>query len=304
MSCPVRLPVLRLVTFALLLAAALPGCAALPDPATRRAAALTMAAAHGLSPLAPADTRLPVLALGRNGPGEDLIVYIEGDGLAFLNRTTPSPDPTPLTPLALRLAVLDPAPKLVYLGRPCQYAAPLPAGCRPALWTDARFGSEALAALDQALTAAKQTMGARRLHLVGYSGGGGVAVLLAASRDDVAEIVTVAGNLDTAAFAAWHRVTPMTASANPMAAALSVARLPQVHISGGDDRICPPFLAAAFLDRLGRPPWASQVILPGVTHARGFEAAWPHLLDRIRRQSRAASASTGDDGVASPSKME
>ena len=112
-----------------------------------------------------------------------------------------------------------------------------------------------------------------------------MVVLLAAKRNDVADLVTVAGNLDTAAFAAWHHVTPLAASANPLEAAPAVARLPQVHVSGGDDPICPPFLADAFMARLGRPPWARQVILPGVSHHQGFEAAWPDLLARIRRDN-------------------
>ena len=310
MSRPARLS-LPLVGMFALLAAAFVGCARLPDPAVRRQAALALAARGGLAPLPPAHARLPVLALGRDGPGEDLTVYIEGDGLAFLNRTTPSPDPTPLSPLALTLALADPAPKLAYLGRPCQYAAPLPAACRPDLWTAARFGVEDLAALDLALDAAKEALGARRLHLVGYSGGGGMAVLLAARRDDVVDLVTVAGNLDTRAFVAWHKVSPMTGSANPMDAAAAVSRLPQVHVSGGADRICPPFLAEAFLAKEGTPSRASRLVLPGVTHYHGYETAWPTVLGRIRQRLRLAAATghagvapSGEDGVASASKME
>lgn len=44
---------------------------------------------------------------GKPGP---LFVYIEGDGLAYLDARTPSTDPTPADPLALRLAAADPGP--------------------------------------------------------------------------------------------------------------------------------------------------------------------------------------------------
>jgi pimeloyl-ACP methyl ester carboxylesterase len=277
------LPLALAVGLALLLA----GCAGLPDPSARRQTALEVATAHGLARLPACRAALPVLVLGRDGPGTDLVVYIEGDGLAFLNRTTPSPDSTPVQALALHLALLDPAPKVVYLGRPCQYASPLPPVCRQALWTGARFGPQAVAALSAALSAAKEATGARRLHLIGYSGGGAMAVLLAAGRDDVADIVTVAGNLDTAAWTAWHHITPLSASANPADSAQAVARLPQVHVSGAEDTICPPFLAEAFLDRLGRPPEARHLVLPGVTHHQGIEAAWPALLARIRQGTMA-----------------
>jgi pimeloyl-ACP methyl ester carboxylesterase len=290
------------LVLAAVLATVLAGCAGLPDPAARRQAVLDQAASHGLVPLPPSPTGLPVLALGRDGPGQDLVVYIEGDGLAFLNRSTPSPDPTPVHALALGLALADPAPKVAYLGRPCQYAAPLPPACREDLWTGARFGPEAVAALSDALSDARAALGARRLHLVGYSGGGAMAVLLAARRDDVADIVTVAGNLDTRAWTTWHRVTPLTASANPADAAASVALLPQVHVSGADDTVCPPFLAEVFLERLGHPPGARRLVLPGVDHHRGIEAAWPRVLDRVRQGAMALPGGPppDDSGKASP----
>lgn len=272
-----------LLALAVCLAGLLAGCAGLPAPAARRQAVLTTAAAHGWVRLPAVSSPLPVLVLGRQGPGDDLVAYIEGDGLAYLNRFTPSPDPTPVHPLAWHLARLDPAPKVAYLGRPCQYATPLPPVCRQDFWTGARFGRQAVAALDAALDAAKTALGASRLHLIGYSGGGAMAVLLAATRQDVVDIVTVAGNLDTEAFTAWHQVTPLTASANPLDAAPAVARLPQVHVSGAADTICPPFLAEHFLDRLGHPTGARRLVVSGVGHHQGLEAAWPGLLDRIRQ---------------------
>jgi pimeloyl-ACP methyl ester carboxylesterase len=261
----------------------LAACAGLPDPDARRQSALEAASTHGLIRLPAAPDRLPVLVLGRDGPGDDLVVYIEGDGLAYLNRYTPSPDPTPVHALALELALLDPAPKVAYLGRPCQYAAPLPRACRESLWTGARFGPQAVEALSAALSTAKKLLRASRLHLIGYSGGGAMAVLLAARRPDVVDIVTVAGNLDTAAFTSWHKVTPLTASANPADAAKAVAGLPQVHVSGADDAICPPLLAENFLTRMGHPPGARHLVLPDADHHHGLEAVWPRVLARIRR---------------------
>jgi predicted esterase len=266
------------------LLAALGACAGVPDPAIRRHDALALAAPGGFTSLSPTRGGVPVFILAHAGPGEDIVVYIEGDGLAYRDRHTPSPDPTPVDPLALRLALLDPAPKRAYLGRPCQYATPLSATlCPERLWTTARFGPEALAALDAALDTVKAATGAQHLHLVGYSGGGAMAVLLAARRTDVASLVTVAGNLDTVAFAAWHQVTPMTASANPLDAAPAVARLPQAHVVGARDRICPPLLSAHFLDRLGHPRTATRIILPEAEHHRGLAAAWPAILLRIRQ---------------------
>ena len=54
-------------------------------------------------------------------PGNDLNIYLEGDGLAWVSRREPSRDPTPDNPIGLRLAAIDPAPNVIWLARPCQY---------------------------------------------------------------------------------------------------------------------------------------------------------------------------------------
>jgi hypothetical protein len=52
-------------------------------------------------------------------PGSILIVYIEGDGRAFLGPQRISSDPTPDDPIALQLAERHPGGTAVYLARPC-----------------------------------------------------------------------------------------------------------------------------------------------------------------------------------------
>ncbi|GAB2181920.1 hypothetical protein DLREEDagrD3_21430 [Denitratisoma sp. agr-D3] len=50
-------------------------------------------------------------------------------------------------------------------------------------------------------------LGARRLTLVGYSGG--AAALLAARCSDVVRLVTIAGNLDHRAWTRYHHITTL-----------------------------------------------------------------------------------------------
>ena len=50
-----------------------------------------------------------------------LRVYIEGDGYTWKNNREPSDNPTPINPLALKLARLDSAANILYLARPCQF---------------------------------------------------------------------------------------------------------------------------------------------------------------------------------------
>ena len=274
----------RFLTIAVFLALALllPACATVPAPSTAREEAQTLARSAGFAPLPLQGGGLTLAAWAKNGTGADLVVYIEGDGHAWDDRRTPSQDPTPRDPLVLRLAALDPAPTLLYLARPCQYQPELPQGCDARLWTSARYGLPTVLALSQALDQAKAALGATRLHLVGYSGGGALAVLLAARRSDVADILTVAANLDTAAWTAHHNISPLTESLNPADSARSVAAIPQTHVAGAGDAVVPPFLCRRFLERMGQAPRARCLDLDGLDHRHGLEARWPDILARHR----------------------
>jgi len=126
---------------------------------------------------------------------ENLVVYLEGDGYAWVSRRSPSANPTPHNPVALRLAALDPSANVAYIARPCQYTdLELDRFCERAYWTDRRYAEEVVAALDQAIDQLVDQVNAPAVHLVGFSGGGGLVVLLAARRSDVASLRTVAGN--------------------------------------------------------------------------------------------------------------
>ncbi|MFA6921298.1 MAG: alpha/beta hydrolase, partial [Gallionella sp.] len=113
--------------------------------------------------------------------GDTVDVYIEGDGAPWITPYQPPRDPTPQKPVALALAAADPAPKIVYLGRPCQYLNEQDLrNCNSAFWTERRFAPEIISAYDDALTQLKTLLGVKRIRLFGFSGGGVIATLLAA----------------------------------------------------------------------------------------------------------------------------
>jgi hypothetical protein len=213
-------------------------------------------------------------------PGPVLRVYIEGDGHAWRTRQEPSADPTPWSPLALDLAVRDPFPAVAYLARPCQYVVADPA-CSPAFWTDRRYGEPVVASADAAMTALLALAGARRLELVGFSGGGAIAVLAAARRTDVVSLRTVAANLDTEAWTIRHDVTPLLGSLNPADVAPLLARLPQVHFVGAADRVVDEAVVLAYARRAGSMSCLRVVVVPGLGHDSGWAARWPDLLGDV-----------------------
>lgn len=209
------------------------------------------------------------------------MVYLEGDGNAWENRFTLSDDPTPRDPIGLRLAAADPSDIVFYIARPCQFVGGSSrAGCHPRYWAGARLAPEVVAATDAAISQLKRRTGVERLFLVGYSGGGGLAVLLAARRDDVVGLTTIAGNLDHATWTRHHDVSPMVESMNPLTVAPSLSRLPQVHLVGADDGIMPPLIARSYLSALPAGAPARAVVLDGFDHQCCWVEAWPRLRDR------------------------
>ncbi|WAC43905.1 alpha/beta hydrolase [Pseudomonas sp. SL4(2022)] len=259
----------------------LTACNTLPSPEARRQNANALASSHHwqASELQAGAFRLQAYTPQRQS--EELTLYLEGDGLAWINRHQPSVDPTPLDPIALRLALAHPDGNAAYLGRPCQYlgAAHLP--CHPDYWTGARFAEEVVHSINLATEQLKARAGARRLVLVGYSGGGAVALLLAARRDDVVRVVTVAGNLDHAAWTAHHRLTPLLESLNPAQMRQRLAVVEQIHLLGEHDQIMPPELGKAFVAASSTAHKSRIWVLPQYDHHCCWAQNWQDLWQRL-----------------------
>ena len=164
-------------------------------------------------------------------------IYIEGDGHAWINRYRPSTDPTPKKPVALELALKDPAKPVAYIARPCQYGGLDQPGCKPALWTRERFSPKVIRVMDQAVNHIKKQLGAKKLDLIGYSGGGAIAAILAAQRNDIDTLTTVAGLLDHDYWTKRHQVQPLSGSINPIDLAHKLKIRRQIHWIGANDKV-------------------------------------------------------------------
>jgi len=272
----------------LLLSFSVASCA---GPSARRESADALAAGGGFVPGAAPAGLFELATWQRPVRASALTVYVEGDGLAWLDRARPSPDPTPVEPLALRLAVLDPAPAVAVIARPCQYrgaaSRPQPLCDDPRWWTERRFTAETLNALDRAVDAVKARAGAEQIHLVGFSGGGALAALLAGRRDDVASLRTVAGNLMPDYVNSLHGVETPPGTLSPLAGAGRLARVPQIHFAGTRDRVVPPVVAETFVERVravDRSAACLRTERVEADHTRGWAERWPVLLARPCRR--------------------
>lgn len=256
---------------------ALSACATAPGGDTRRELAQGIAASNGMQPVSyqTADFKLAGFAK-MQAAQQPVTIYIEGDGYAWRSKHRVSDDPTPTDPVALKLAVSDAAANVIYLARPCQYAdLQQETHCDSSMWTNARLSERVVQSYMQVLDAIKAQHGVTGFHLVGYSGGGGIAVLLAERRSDILSLRTVSGLLDSDAFTNYHHVSPLDLSLNPANRAASLSGLPQMHYIGADDQIVPSVLAQNFVARMGSQNCAQIVVAPDVTHEKGWEAYWP-----------------------------
>lgn len=246
-----------------------------------------MAAAHGWRSLdVPGGPFVLRSYVGPAAAGSDeLTLYIEGDGLSWVTRNTISSDPTPVNPVALGMAVNQPSGSAAYLARPCQYVISINRSCRTSVWTDARFSSEIIDAMNQAVDALKHRYRANRITLVGYSGGGAIAMLISRARYDVTRVVTVAGTLDHEAWTDLHRVTPLYDSLNPADYASELVSIPQMHLVGGADLNMPVAIVKTYSSRLqptDRPPLK---IIPDFDHDCCWVEEWRDLYEvYVQRQ--------------------
>ncbi len=207
-----------------------------------------------------------------------LTVYIEGDGFAWRTRSVASTDPTPINAIGLKLALNHPDGNAVYLARPCQYTGGNNArGCNKTYWTHQRFAEEVVASSNQAISVLKSKFGATQLQLVGYSGGGAIAALLASRRNDVTRLITVAGNLDHQAWTDAKQISALTGSLNPADYWRELTNVEQVHFTGGNDAIIGSFVAQSYKQRFSDDGKIKIITLPDFDHHCCWAEQWGTL---------------------------
>lgn len=205
------------------------------------------------------------------------VFYIEGDGAAFNGKYRVSRNPTPRRQMLIKLAAMDDRPNVVYIGRPCQYTPPhLNPKCNMQYWTDKRLSDDSVQSMNDVINKINNR---NKFSLVGFSGGGGIAVLIAARNYMTKDIITISGNLDHVAFTTHHNVTPMIGSLNPIDYTKQVSHIPQLHISGGKDTIIPPFIADKFVQKASNS-CVKQQIFKDISHNHGWNKVWEYVFSQ------------------------
>lgn len=268
-------PTMRASSIALIAASCLVGCA---TPVERFDARVHAA---GLAPRVVKGATFDHLVVEKPGDGSALHVYIEGDGTPWQTLDIPSNDPTPRTPVAFELMLRD-QNRAIYLGRPCYFGV-RGQRCEVLAWTHERYSDRVVQSMASALSAARSS--GTPVVLIGHSGGGVVAVLLARRIDDVEAVVTIGANLDVAAWAALHRYAPLSGSLDPAGLPPAMAPQEQHHV-GSADRVVPAAQLRAYAR--GRPN-VEIVEWEGFDHVCCWSDVWTEILATVAHRDRRGS---------------
>jgi len=215
------------------------------------------------------------------GSAKRLHIYLDGDGSPWKsNGLLINEDPTPHRYLVLQLMSLDSSPA-VLIGRPCYHGFNRDSYCHPLLWTHARYSEKVVSAISDALQTILKENNVSEVTLIGYSGGGTLAQLLAAKIQKTRAIVTLAGNFDLVAWAQLHEYSPLEGSLNPAERLPLPAHILQIHYVGSADDNIPPSLTEHYLSRKGM---GEIQVLKGVDHYNGWLAHWPEIMLNLKKR--------------------
>ncbi len=209
--------------------------------------------------------------------GSEATLYIEGDGvleIASASGGTLSNDPTPTPALPLLLVAdhvrIHPGQLIAYMARPCQFTLQTKQDrCEALDWLQGRYGDKAVSSLSHALDILKAKRSISGFHLVGYSGGGTLAVKLARIRQDVLSVSTLAANLDHGVFFKRHFETYPPAPFDLVGGVDPHRPVKEVHFVGGSDPIVFPDIARSYLQKVKQVMPGAPVevtVVPGLTH--------------------------------------
>jgi len=218
-----------------------------------------------------------------------MIVAIEGDGRPWRTRYQVALDPTSPAPVLSAWLSQTQLPVL-YIGRPCYHGGqqinpPEPPvqitgllvnrQCDPYWYTFGRYSQVVVTSLVEVINRL-QPEGC--LILLGHSGGGTLAMLIARELTRVQALVTLSGNLSVSRWQQYHQFTPLVGSLDPAMLSPLSRRVEQFHLAAsGDEQILPQWVEDEAVRQQGEYQlWE----LPG---HKSWSQHWSQLDDFLER---------------------
>ena len=142
-------------------------------------------------------------------------------------------------------------------------------------WTSHRYSEKVIDSIDKVIDRVKKENKLEKIKIIGFSGGGTVAALLAARRDDIDLLITVAGNLDPDYHCRLYGITPLWGSLNPSELPNKLKHIKQVHFVGGKDQIVPRSVAESYREKISPLPGFLEIVeIKTCSHHDGWHESW------------------------------
>ncbi len=209
-------------------------------------------------------------------PSKLLHVYIEGDGKPLNYLGLPSHNPSPDFPLALELMRKEKV-RSFYVGRPCYFEV-YSAGCNKNLWTEERYSQSVVNSLSKVVSnlAEESKM---PVALIGFSGGGTLATLVANQNQHVEVLISINANLDLDQWTNFHATRPLSNSLNPIQQKKSLNEPgKKIFLVGDRDLIVPSIASKNYVKRHG----GELIEYADFTHSCCWLDIWESFLEKIK----------------------
>jgi dienelactone hydrolase len=207
-----------------------------------------------------------------------LTVFLEGDGYSWVSSSQASTDPSPMKDTVIQMAISSSYSPSVYIARPCQFTKKYQLEkCNKKYWTHSRFSSEAVSAINESISHFKKEYQAKEIRLIGYSGGGTIGALIAAQRDDVKQLITVASNLDHSYWTKLHHLDPLSGSLNPTDYIDDLEKIKQIHLVGADDKNVTAETINSLISNYKIKENTQVIILEGYNHTCCWKENWKQI---------------------------
>ena len=213
------------------------------------------------------------LVISNNKKETLLHIYIEGDGMPWASRFLLSQDPTPRNPLTLKLMSLD-SNRSIYVGRPCYFGLSHSKNCSSKRWTSGRYSEEVISSMVTVIKTYLKEKKIKQFLLIGYSGGGVIAALLADRFDKKVQYLTIASNLDIDKWADYHGYSRLIHSLNP--ARKFTTKQNGIHLVGSEDVNVPRHLIDDFVNQTNN----KLVVFENYDHVCCWVDNWYSILNK------------------------
>lgn len=207
-----------------------------------------------------------------------LYLYIGGDGRPWRTFREVASNPTSEHSIVLK-SMLQAEPNSMYIGRPCYYQV-ADARCQGTWWTHDRYHPDVVNSLLKVVEQLSESH--KELWLIGYSGGGTLAVLVGRRLNRPVNVVTVNANLDHQAWTNHHQYSPLTGSLNPIRDLKRNPEMRELHWHANQDRTVLPEWIVAYCEK------TQTRCLPFEGSHTSWTSLWPSMLhcsQNVFRQS-------------------